>query len=286
MVTILSHLLARLPLPVVHLFGGWAGWLVWCFSPAWRTRLNAHLELALGSYASAARNKAIAEAGRQALELPFVWLRPQDEVLTYVVKVEGRALIEAALADGASVLVITPHLGCFELIAHYAATLAPVTILFRPPRKAALAPLMEAGRARGNVRVAPANVGGVRRLLKALRGREIVAMAPDQVPQAGDGMWVPFFGRPAWTMTLPARLSQVDGVRVIMGRVERLPRGAGYTLHFSPPREAVTGSLAQRCGVINREIEHQILACPTQYLWAYNRYKRPAGVVPMEEPQC
>ncbi|MBI1904683.1 MAG: lysophospholipid acyltransferase family protein [Rhodocyclales bacterium] len=286
MVDTLSRLLARLPLPLLYRLGGWAGWLAWCCSPAWRARLNAHLELALGADAPAARRAAIAEVGRQALELPFVWLRPQDEVLTHVVKVEGRELIEAALADGASVLVITPHLGCFELIAHYAATLAPVTILFRPPRKAALAPLMEAGRARGNVRVAPASVGGVRRLLKALRGREIVAMAPDQVPQAGDGMWMPFFGRPAWTMTLPARLSEVDGVRVIMGRVERLPRGAGYTLHFSAPREAVTGSLAQRCGVINREIERQILACPTQYLWAYNRYKRPAGVAPPEASQC
>ena len=215
-------------------------------------------------------------------ELPWVWLRSQHEVLARVARVEGAELLEQARADGASVLLLTPHLGCFEMCAQYCSTHGPITVLFRPPRKAELAPIMEAGRARGQVRVAPADVAGVRRLVKALRSGEMVGMLPDQAPRQGEGVWAPFFGQPAWTMTLAARLSEVKGVRVIMIWAERLARGRGYVIHLSAPQSPIEGDLATRCAAINREIEHLIMRCPEQYLWAYKRYKRPAGVEPPE----
>lgn len=270
--------LSRLPLAWLHRLGGWAGWLVWRFSPSYARRLEQNLALALGREDRAVRDAAIAEAGRQALELPYVWLRPQDEVLGRIVRVEGSELIAQAQADGASILFLTPHLGCFEMCAQYCSTHGPITVLFRPPRKAALGPLMEAGRARGNIRVAPADVSGVRRLVKALRGGEMVGMLPDQAPGQGEGVWAPFFGRMAWTMTLAARLSEVKGVRVIMLWTERLPHGEGYVLRLSHPVAPIAGTLEERCVAINREIERLILACPEQYLWGYNRYKTPSGI--------
>ncbi|NMG75870.1 lysophospholipid acyltransferase family protein [Aromatoleum diolicum] len=286
-VDFLFRVLSRLPLAWLHRLGGWAGWLAWRFSPSYARRLDENLARAVGRSDLALRDAAIAEAGRQALELPFVWLRPQDEVLSRIVRVEGRELIEQARAEGASVLLLTPHLGCFEMCAQYCSTHAPITVLYRPPRKAALQPQMEAGRARGDIRVAPADVSGVRRLVKALRSGEMVGMLPDQAPGQGEGVWAPFFGRPAWTMTLAARLSEVKSVKVIMVWTERLPRGAGYVLRLSAPVEPIEGTLEERCVAINREIERLILACPAQYLWGYNRYKRPAGVAaPPDDAQC
>ena len=286
-VNFVFRVLSRLPLAWLHRLGGWAGWLAWRFSPSYARRLEENLARAVGRSDRALRNAAIAEAGRQALELPFVWLRPQDEVLARIVRVEGRELIEEARAEGASVLLLTPHLGCFEMCAQYCSTHAPITVLYRPPRKQALQPLMEAGRARGDIRVAPADVSGVRRLVKALRSGEMVGMLPDQAPGQGEGVWAPFFGRPAWTMTLAARLSEVKSVRVIMVWTERLPRGEGYVLRLSAPAEPIEGTLEERCVAINREIERLILACPAQYLWGYNRYKRPSGVAaPPDGAQC
>ena len=212
------------------------------------------------------------------LELPWVWLRPQDEILSRIARVEGGELLAQAREDGASVLLLTPHLGCFEMCAQYCSTHGSITVLFRPPRKASLAPIMEAGRARGNVQVAPADVSGVRRLVKALRSGEMVGMLPDQAPKQGEGVWAPFFGKPAWTMTLAARLSEVKGVRVIMIWAERLPQGRGYVLHLSEPAMPIEGDLEARCVAINREIEQLIMRCPEQYLWSYKRYKRPSGV--------
>lgn len=262
----------------LHAFGGAAGWLAWWLSPSHRRRLRENLTQAVGEPSPALLKRAIAEAGRQVCELPFVWMRPQPAVFARIVRAEGQHLIEQAQAQGQSVLLLTPHLGCFEMCAQYCSTLGAITVLYRPPRKTVLQPLMEAGRLRGNIRVAPADVAGVRRLVKALRSGEMVGMLPDQAPGQGEGVWAPFFGRPAWTMTLAARLSEVRGVKVIMIWAERLPKGEGYVLRLSEPAEPIEGPLAARCAAINREIERLILSCPAQYLWAYNRYKRPRGV--------
>lgn len=259
--------------------------MVWFSSASYRARIRANLAQALGEPDDALVRQVIAESGRQMFELAHVWLRPQQEMVSRIVRVEGADLIDAARAEGASVLLLTPHLGCFELCAQYCATHAPITVLYRPPRKAALRPLMELGRARGNVRAAPADVSGVRKLVKALRSGEMVGMLPDQAPKEGEGAWVPFFGRPAWTMTLAARLSEVKGVRVILIWAERLPRGSGYVLHLSAPVTPIEGDLAARSVAINREMERLVRACPAQYLWAYNRYKTPTGVAPPDADQ-
>lgn len=278
--SILFRFLARLPLSWLHALGAGAGWVVWWCSPAYRRRVRNYVGQALGGPDRRMLNAVIAESGRQLLELPFVWLRPHDEVLSTIVRVEGADLLERARADNASMLLLTPHLGCFEVSGQYLCSRWPITALFRPPRQPSLLPFMAAGRARANFHVAPADVSGVRRLVRALRSGEIVVVLPDQVPKKGEGMWTPFFGRPAWTMTLAARLSEIAGVRTIMMWAERLPGGRGYVLHFSEPVEPVSGSLAERCAAINREVERLVMKCPAQYLWSYDRYKRPSGVPP------
>ncbi|MDR2925995.1 MAG: lysophospholipid acyltransferase family protein [Azoarcus sp.] len=277
---ILFHLLARLPLECLYRLGGWGGWLVYWCSPSYRRRLRANLGQGIGAFSPKLLRQAVAEAGRQALEVCWIWLRPLDAVLAKVKAVHGLELVEAARREGCGILFVTPHLGCFELAAHYCAHVggAPLTVLYRPPHYHALAPLMQAGRMRGSVKTAAADLAGVKQLLKALRAHDMVGILPDQTPRAGEGVWANFFGRPAWTMTLGARLAEVRNVRTIYVWVERLPRGQGYAVRYSAPAEACAGDLAARCAAMNREIERLIRQCPAQYLWAYNRYKRPRGI--------
>jgi KDO2-lipid IV(A) lauroyltransferase len=276
-VDFLFRLLSRLPLSWLHCLGGWAGWLVWLFSSRYRRHLRANLTQALGDCDPAILRQAIAEAGRASFELPWLWLRPVAEVRAKVVAVEGWEVVDAAHREGAGILLITPHLGCFEIAGQHYAGVAPITALYRPPRYAALAPLMRAGRERGRMRAAPADIGGVRLLVKTLRAHGAVGMLPDQVPGKGDGVWADFFGRPAWTMTLAVRLAEVRGVRVIYVWAKRLPHGRGYVVHYLAPTLALEGDLAARCALMNREIERLVRLCPGQYLWGYNRYKRPPG---------
>ncbi|MBS0371445.1 MAG: lysophospholipid acyltransferase family protein [Proteobacteria bacterium] len=285
MASLIFSLLARLPLGLLQRLGAFAGWLTYAGSPTYRRRLRDNLAQALGQDEAARTwRRTVGETGKQALELPWLLLRPQAEIVTKVVRVSGWEHVEAAEASGGGILFITPHLGCFEITAQYFSTHKPITVLYRAPRKAVLQPVINAGRSRGNMRLAPADVGGVRRLIKALRAGEAVGMLPDQVPGAGEGAWLPFFGRPAYTMTLAARLSEVSGVSTIFAWAERLPGGSGFHLRLRPALEALTGDTETRAAAINREMEALIRENPSQYLWGYNRYKRPRGAAPTSSP--
>lgn len=136
--------------------------------------------------------------------------------------------------------------------------------------------MIEAGQARPQLHLAAADLSGVRSLLKALRRGDAVGMLPDQAPRTGEGRWLDFFGRPAYTMTLAARLVE-SGAEVIMVWAERLPAGAGYHFHLQAPTQPISGTIEERALQINRQIEHLVRQCPEQYLWGYNRYKRRGG---------
>ena len=153
-----------------------------------------------------------------------------------------------------------------------------MTVLYRRSRRGWLVPLSEEGRG-ANLKLAPADLSGVRRLLKALKSGEAVGMLPDQVPGNGEGAWVPFFGRPAYTMTLAARLAET-GATVLLAYAERLDYGAGFHLRLFPLSAPLAGDPMQRAAQLNAELETLIRQCPEQYLWGYNRYKVPAGAPP------
>lgn len=281
MVLALARLLALLPLSVLHRVGALCGKIVYLASPRYRRYLSANLRAA-GFADPALLRKAIAEAGKGLLELPAIWLSPLPTVAGWVVEVTGWDLVEAALARRRGIIFIEPHLGCFEIAGQYyayrAPASAPLTAMYRTPKKKALEPLMLAGRDRPNLRVASADLRGVRALRRALKRGEAIGILPDQAPGVGDGEWVEFFGRPAYTMTLAGRLAEASGAQLILTFAERLPRGRGYHLRFEPMPAALAGESPVRA--LNRALEGLIRRCPAQYLWGYNRYKVPAGAPP------
>jgi KDO2-lipid IV(A) lauroyltransferase len=284
MLNLLLRLVAALPLRAVYAIGGFLGHVVYWLSPTYRRRLNENLERA-GYTDAATRREAIAEAGRQGLETPWIWKRPRGDLIARTSIADVR-MVDDALADGRPVMFLPPHLGCFEVTAQFYAAFRPeartrpITVLYRIPRKSILRPLVEAGRAAEGLRLAPAELRGVRMLMKAMKDRQVVGILPDQVPSRGEGVWAPFFGRWAYTMTLPARLARQFDAIVLFVYGERLPGGAGYRVHLRRLQEPLTGDAAHDAAVMNRGLESLIRECPTQYLWGYNRYKVPAGAEP------
>lgn len=269
----LFRFLSRLPLRVLHALGAVIGWLVFWLSPTYRRRFKAFS--AQAGYRFAQVRPAVAHIGRMVSELPRLWLAPMPPV-----QWDGVDSVDRAYAQGRGVLFLTPHLGCFEitaqaLAARYLADHGPLTVLFRPARKAWIAPLVAASRNRPGLEAVPTNLSGVRQMIKALRQGRAVGLLPDQAPPEGMGQWAPFFGREAYTMTLAARLALQTGceVRLIWG--ERLPAGRGYLLHCRELREPLPATLDEAVVRINADIEGLIRECPQQYLWSYARYKQP-----------
>jgi len=119
---------------------------------------------------------------------------------------------------------------------------------------------------------------------KTLKANQAVAMLTDQVPPQGLGLWAPFFGRPAYTMTLAARLALQSGAALLPVSCERLPRGRGYVLKIWPAVADLQthgkSDLLHAVTLINQAIEAIVLSQPGQYLWAYARYKTPRKEVP------
>ena len=273
----LLRAIAALPLPMLHAIGSVIGWLVYLGSARFRKYLGANL-LAAGYRDPALRRAAIAHTGRSVLELPAIWLRPQEAVARLIVEVQGWDLIERALAAGRGAILLTPHLGCWEITAQYASRRFPITVLYSPPKLRAVEPLMQRGRTREGMASVPPDLSGLRAMLRALHRGQAIGILPDQVPGLGEGEWAEFFGRPAYTMTLVTKLADRTGAPVLLGYAERLARGRGYRLVVVPMAAAHEGESPQRA--LNRAIEDLVRRCPAQYLWAYNRYKVPAGVAP------
>lgn len=274
--TELFRLLSRFPLGALQAAGALLGLVVHLLSPTYRARLLANLRAA--GLPARLRWRCAAQAGRMVGELPWVWFRPLREVAARV-RCDDLAVLDEAERDGRGVLFLTPHLGSFEVTARYYAARAPITVLFKPPRQAALARLLAAARNDGGMRSAPTSLAGVRALLRALRAGEAVGLLPDQVPSAGEGVWSVFFGSHAYSMTLPQRLAASTGATVVLAVGERLGPGRGWRLHLrrldGPPSPLA----------LNQAMEAEIRRLPTQYLWGYNRFKRPAGA-PAPEATC
>jgi len=261
------------PLWALHAIGHVAGWLAWLLSPVYRRRFMDNARQAGFGFRQVA--PAIGHAGAMSLELPRLWLGAPVPVQW----ADDHAVVEA-YGHGQGVLFLTPHLGCFEVTAQALASRfgqahGPLTVLYRPARQAGLAQVMESARNRPGLEAVPTTLAGVRQMIKALRAGRAVGLLPDQVPPEGMGQWAPFFGKPAYTMTLAARLAAQTGARVVLIWGERLPWGRGYRLHTGTLGHELSADLEVAVVQINQAMERLVREQPGQYLWGYARYKGP-----------
>lgn len=278
----LFRLLARVPLPWMHALGALLGWAVWWLAPGYRKRFKANAQAA--GLTPAQYRPAIGAAGAMAAELPWLWARPQGEsVLPKVLRWEGIEVFEAALAERRGVIMIVPHLGSWEMYGQavgerFFADHGPLTALFRPARKKWMAQVLAGSRDRTGLQTLPTTVKGVRGLMRTLKQGGYTGILPDQVPPEGQGVWAPFLGRPAYTMTLLPRLAQTTGAKVFLGVCQRVP-GGRYVVRFEPfEGTALTdpqASVEDAAAAMNVGIERLIRALPGQYVWDYARYKQP-----------
>jgi Kdo2-lipid IVA lauroyltransferase/acyltransferase len=265
---------ARLPLGLAQLIGACLGVCIGTFAGGYARRLKENAALAgFGGFAFRAR--AAAHAGMMAAELPYLWTRRDTASAVSRVQSVNWNLVHQARARGKGIVFLTPHLGCFEVTAQFYAQEGPITVLYREPKREDVRALVEHYRPREGLLTASASLTGVRALLRAIKRGEAVGLLPDQVPQAGEGVFAPFFGKPAWTMVLSAKLAQASGAQVLFALGKRKAFGRGYELVISEFNDELSADAVQAATQINRELERLIKLCPEQYLWGYNRYKAP-----------
>lgn len=282
-ITGLVRLTAALPLRPVHAIGAFLGGLLAWIPNDLRRVAARNLALAFPEWPTAERyrllRRNLMETGKGMLELGPLWLWPGERVLALVQgAVAGEEALAAAVRQQQGAILLTPHLGAWEMAGLYYSSRHPLTILYRPSRLG-LDELSRQGRGRLGGKVVATDPSGVRALLTALHNGEVLGILPDQDPGDEGGVFAPFFGITTNTMTLVSRLALKTGAPVFLTWAERLPRGQGFKLHLRAlPDVTTAASVEASVAALNRGVEAAIRTLPAQYLWTYKRFKtRPPG---------
>jgi Kdo2-lipid IVA lauroyltransferase/acyltransferase len=279
-------LLARLPLRGCHALAGALGMLLYGLPNRQRRVAATNLRLCFPEWSDAQRRhllrRTLVENAKTLLETPGIWLGDSQVWLGRIEDPDAGCRARHLLARGYGLIIAAPHLGSWEAGIHYLASLAPITALYRPPREGSLTEWMLAGRLRSGTRLVPTTVAGVKALYEGLRRGEMVTILPDQQPavREGGGVFAPFFGVPALTMTMLGRLARKTGAPLIFCFAERLPGGRGYRIHWVEAPVGVDDADPVRAATaLNLGVEACARLCPEQYQWLYKRFKtRPQGL--------
>jgi KDO2-lipid IV(A) lauroyltransferase len=259
----------------VQVIGAFLGMLAYIGSEQYRSLFRPQYEAVVNTHGLPFKLwEAVRASGMLFSDSLWIWRNPAKALK--LVEVQNWDVVEAAIGEGHGLVMLTPHLGGFEIIPRVLAQHFPATILYRPSRQEWLNQVVEEGRAYPNMHFVPTNLNGVRQMTRALTRGEAIGILPDQVPSGGEGVWVPFFGRPAYTTPLPARLANRNNTPVVMFSAKRKGIGQGWLMQatrLTPLPEDANIAAAE----LNMAIENAVLIAPEQFIWSYNRYKHPAG---------
>ena len=224
-------------------------------------------------------HQSLIETSKALTESGPMWLWPKDKLLSRIKQTSGEQQLIDAMQRGKGAIIAAPHLGCWEIAGAYCSSHFPMTSLYRPPRLAQLDNFIVSARQRFGAELVPTNATGIRKLFQAVKNGRLVGILPDQDPGTENGEFASFFGVQAYTMTLLSRIAQKFGPVVFFTYAERLPKGAGYHLHFIKAGDDLyneTLSTSVQC--LNEGVETCVRALPEQYQWGYKRFKtRPPG---------
>ncbi len=275
--TILARLLALPPLPLALAFGRGLGTLAWlairrtrernlddmtrCFPGETRRQLNARL---LRVYRNLLMNQV------QVLRLAA----GKGEELFARIRVEGFEHAEAALAKEKGVLVLTAHIGNWDLMGLWAARQFPLTIISKTIRNAEVNRFVVESRAKTALKVVPAH-NSYRACLSVLRRREVLGFMLDQNMTRDEGIFVDFFGKQACTTPGLAFLSAHSQAPVLPVFMHREPDGR-HVVTMLPPVDPPAGrepaTLLAATQHYTRLMESAIREHPDQWIWMHRRW--------------
>jgi Kdo2-lipid IVA lauroyltransferase/acyltransferase len=274
---------ALLPLPVTHMIGVIVGWWLSIIPSELKRVSIVNLKLCLPALDASSRRRllrdSLIETAKTAAELGPLWYWREERLKLLVKKVSGEEAVQRAREFGHGVIIAAPHLGAWEMVGLYCAARYPMTSLYRPPRISELDSLIHKARSRFGAHMVPTDMSGIRALYNALARGEFVGILPDQEPGTGSGQFAPFYGIPAYTMTLMYRLSCRTRAAIFFTYAERLPKGRGYHLHFVPATQDISEyDQPTALELMNKNIAYCVDSNPAQYQWSYKRFRtRPPG---------
>ncbi len=255
---------------------------VWRWSRRHRQVIQANIhacfpELSAEQQSRLAR-QSLAETLKTLLELGPVWKTHGSSVDDLIRQVHGWSAVQEAVARGQGVLIAAPHLGNWEVLGLFLSRLPNFSLLYKPPEARGLEDTLRRYRGQNGARQIAATPTAVRHILQTLKTGGVVGILPDQKPKAGQGVFAPFFGQPAYTMTLFSRLAAKTRAPVFIAAAIRRAHGDGFDVHFMPCDAAIYSPTEESVACLNAALEAMVRQAPAQYQWNYKRFSiTPAG---------
>ena len=276
MLYFILRLFSSLPLAAIQIIGAGTGVLVYLSSPRYRRRLyQNHQTAAQYSGFKSTPWRVAAESGMMFADTLWIWRHPKSSIAKAAI--ENLDQVIELSNNGKGLIVLASHFGGFEIVPRIFAEHTRATVMYRSARKKWVNELMLKSRKHTDIEFVEANIGGVRQIKRALVKGDVVGLLADQVPSIGDGVWAKFFNQYAYTTSFPIKLARQANVAILFVGAERLGLGKGWLIKSQLMNEAFPDCLVDACTEMNHYFEEMILSKPHQYMWSYNRYKRPAG---------
>jgi len=277
------RLFALLPWRAVQAVGSAIGWLMWKLPNGSRQVVRVNLGKCFPDMPAQEREALVGQTlkdiGKTLTESACAWIWPAQKSLGLIRQVEGMEVLQQALQSGKGVVLISSHLGNWEMLLQYVCSLCQPSILYRPPKLKAVDELLVRQRTQLGNELAPSTREGILSLVKRVRNGGIAGIAADPEPSLSSGEFVPFFGVPTLTSKfVPSLVHGHKAVAVFMHAL-RLDDGSGYRVIIEAAPEALYGDDVELAvTALNQGIEKQVCQAPSQYMWSMKRFKkRPNG---------
>ena len=277
------RLCSLLPLRAAHALGSFLGILFYYLPNKSKRIARINIQHCFPELDTAAQDKllkkTLKETGKTFTEMGAMWYWPAEKLQRYIYFDDPDAFEQLYHDKQHAGLLLSPHLGCWEIISIAISGRAPLTSLYRPHRLEKLNRIILNARQRSGATLVPTTNSGVKTLYSKLRQKELIGILPDQDPGEGKGIYAPFFGVSANTMPLAARLISQAKPRVYLTYSIRLEKGRGYKIMLKKaPEKILLATPDEVVRIINELVEDSVRETPEQYQWTYKRFKtRPDG---------
>lgn len=277
----LLWLIHFLPLRLQAMLGNGLGRLLYLIGRERRHVASTNLRLCFPDWDETTRQRVVRQNfcafGRSLIERGLLWWAPAARIQS-LIRVEGREHYTTAQAQGA-VILLAPHFVALDVGGSWLIQHVDLVSVYSTQKNPRFNALLLHGRSRFGDQKLYARQQGLRPVIKAMRELRPFYYLPDQDLATKDGVFSPFFGVPAATLTTVPRLADMTGARVVPCISKLLPGGEGYEVRFYPAWENYpTGDVQADTDRMNAFIEARVREMPEQYFWLHKRFKtRPEG---------